>query len=322
MKVPALGLALLLCLIGCGGGGSNMLAPSPSPGGSPGSGGGGTGSGGGTPPAGSIHVAILVEENEAYEAIVGNDNMPYLNSLIPQGAVANQYFADAHPSLPNYFMLTTGQTITKQNDSFTGTVTEDNIVRELVAAGKTWKSYAESLPSVGYTGPDQFPYLQHHNPFVFFSDVLNDSKQAANLVPFTQLATDMAANALPDYSFIVPNMNNDAHDCPAGMSGCTETDKLSNADKWLQANIAPLLSSPAFSNGLLIIVFDESNENDTQHGGGRVLFLALGSKANAGTQTATFYQHENALKLTCNVLGLTTCPGAAAAASGMPEVIH
>ncbi len=40
----------------------------------------------------------------------------------------------------------------------------DNVVRELTAAGKTWKSYAESLPSVGYTGGDQGAYLRHHNP--------------------------------------------------------------------------------------------------------------------------------------------------------------
>jgi len=33
-------------------------------------------------------------------------------------------------------------------------VSMDNVVRELVAAGKTWKAYAESLPSVGYLGGD------------------------------------------------------------------------------------------------------------------------------------------------------------------------
>ena len=38
------------------------------------------------------------------------------------------------------------------DDSFSGPVSQDNIVRELIAAGKSWKSYAEGLPSVGYTG--------------------------------------------------------------------------------------------------------------------------------------------------------------------------
>jgi hypothetical protein len=41
--------------------------------------------------------------------------------------------------------MTTGQIITN-NDSYSGTVSADNIVRELLPMGKTWKSYAESLP--------------------------------------------------------------------------------------------------------------------------------------------------------------------------------
>src|SRR6266704_1545842 len=66
----------------------------------------------------------------------------FLNGLLPRAALATQYFANAHPSLPNSFMLTTGQPITL-DDSFSGPVSQDNIVRELIAAGKSWKSYAE-----------------------------------------------------------------------------------------------------------------------------------------------------------------------------------
>ena len=38
--------------------------------------------------------------------------MPYLNSLASQYDLATQYFANTHPSIGNYFMLTTGQPIT------------------------------------------------------------------------------------------------------------------------------------------------------------------------------------------------------------------
>jgi acid phosphatase len=47
-------------------------------------------------------------------------------------------------------MLTTGQLVTG-DDGFAETVDSDNLVRELLAAGKTWKSYAESLPFTGST---------------------------------------------------------------------------------------------------------------------------------------------------------------------------
>src|SRR5260221_596939 len=80
-----------------------------------------------------------------------------------------------------------------------------------------------------------------------------------NLVPFTKLTTDLANNQLPNFSFIVPNAEHSAHDCPDGGSSCTDTDKLTAADVWLQTNIQPLLSSTTFQqDGILVIVFDES----------------------------------------------------------------
>jgi len=120
--------------------------------------------------------------------------MPYLNGLAKQYGLATQYFADTHPSIGNYFMLTTGQIITN-DDSFSGTVSADNLVRHLLSEGKTWKSYAESLPSVGHIGGDVYPYLKHHNPFAYFTDVVNAQNQGQRLVPFSQFATDLAKPA-------------------------------------------------------------------------------------------------------------------------------
>jgi acid phosphatase len=199
-------------------------------------------------------VFVVVEENHSFNSVIGSPDMPFLNGLVPQGALAAQYFANAHPSLPNYFMLTTGQPVTL-NDSFSGLVSQDNIVKELIAAGKSWKSYAEGLPSVGYTGPDVAEYVRRHNPFAYFSDVQNDSAQSANLVPFSQFPADLANDHVPDYAFIVPDLQNDAHDCPAGVTNCTDSQKLAAADNWLKKNIGPVLNSPAFTqDGLLIIV--------------------------------------------------------------------
>ncbi|HEY2394281.1 MAG TPA: alkaline phosphatase family protein, partial [Candidatus Angelobacter sp.] len=131
----------------------------------------------------SSHVVVVLEENHSYSSVIGSASMPYLNSLATQNGLATQYYANTHPSIGNYFMLTTGQIVTN-NDALNSTVNVDNIVRHLLTAGKTWKSYAESLPSVGYTGNDVYPYFRHHNPFSYFSDVANSSVQKLNLVPF------------------------------------------------------------------------------------------------------------------------------------------
>jgi len=80
-----------------------------------------------------------------------------------------------------------------------------------VNANKTWRSYAESLPSVGYLGGDVYPYFRHHNPFTYFSDVQGTS-QAGNVVPFSQFAADLSAGTLPNFAFIVPKALHDAHD--------------------------------------------------------------------------------------------------------------
>ena len=98
----------------------------------------------------------MVLENHSFGQVMGNPAMPYLNSLASAHAVAANYFADAHPSIPNYFMLTTGNLQTF-DDNFSGTITDNNLVRVLNSANKSWKAYIESLPSVGYTGPAQGP---------------------------------------------------------------------------------------------------------------------------------------------------------------------
>jgi acid phosphatase len=256
----------------------------------------------------SSHVFIVVEENHSYAQVIGNSAMPYLNSLATKYALGTQYYANTHPSIGNYFMMTTGQIITN-NDGYTGTVTADNIVRRMLTAGKTWKVYAESLPSVGYIGGNSGSYLKRHNPFAYFSDVRNSSVQRLNLVPFTQFATDLANNHLPNLSFIVPNANNDAHN-----------GSLATADSWLKSKLAPLIASPTFQkDGILIILFDESVSTDTTRGGGRVAFVMVGPRVKKGYKSTTVYQHQSTLKTVMKALGMTSFPGAASTAWDMRD---
>src|SRR5438094_731050 len=209
------------------------------------------------------HVVLVTEENTNYSSVIGSSSMPYLNSLAKQYGLATQYYAVTHPSIGNYFSLATGQVLT--NDDNSSTIENvDNVVREVLRLGKTWKSYAEDLPSVGYLGGDQGNYARKHNVFALLSDVANDATQAKNLVPFTQFATDLKNGTLPNFSNVVPNLCNDAHDC-----------SLSTADTWLKNNIAPLIASPVFqTDGLLIITFDEAGSDNT-NGGGQVAWVVI-----------------------------------------------
>jgi len=266
------------------------------------------------PPAQSVrfgHVFIVVEENQNYANVVASPSMPYLNSLANQYGLAANYFANGHPSIPNYFELTTGQTLTLI-DALTPhsfPVSEDNVIRELIAAGKTWKSYAEDLPAIGYTGGDTGNYAVRHNPIAYMTDVQNDPTQTKNLVPFSQFAADLPTANLPDYSFIVPNLCNDAHNC-----------SLNTADNWLKTNLDPVIRSPVFQkDGLLIIVFDEADTLDFTAGGGHVAAVIVSPLAKRGYKSIAFYQHQSVLRLTLEGLGVTKLPGEAATAPAMWE---
>jgi acid phosphatase len=257
---------------------------------------------------------MVVEENQGYATVAGNrSDWPSLNDLISKGALATNYYADTHPSLGNYFMLTTGQTVTT-NDSSTTIWDVDNLARRLISSNLPFRVYAEGI-GTGYLGGNEGQYVIRHDPFAMLSDVADNPQVASQtLCPFSQFAPDVAHDALPAFSFVVPGINDDAHSAPA-----------LQADHWLQANIiGPLSGTTAFSpggDGILIVLFDEASDEDTDHGGGHVLAMFWGPNAQAGfTQTSTtVYQHESMLRTVMDALGLQNPPGAAATAPSMTE---
>src|SRR5258706_8359740 len=136
------------------------------------------------------------------------------------------------------------------------------------------------------------------------TDVQNSPVQQQNLIPFTQFSMDLVSGNLPNYSFIVPNACDDAHNCGLGV-----------ADNWLKTNLDPLIKNPLFQNdGLLIIAFDESATDDTD-GGGRIAVVLVSPRfSKVAYQSTTLYHHETVLRLMLEGLGVTTLPGSATTA--------
>jgi phosphatidylinositol-3-phosphatase len=255
-----------------------------------------------------------MEENQTYSTVVGDTgNWPNLNSLIDNGALPTNYYANTHPSIGNYFMLTTGQILTN-NDSSTTVWNVDNMARQMLAAGVSFRVYAEGIHR-GYVGGSTGLYLVRHNPFALLSDIADNPKVAnATIWPFSQFATDLANGTLPQFSFIVPDIDDDAHSASAH-----------RADAWLQSNVVgPLSGDSAFQpsgDGLLIVDFDEAATSDTRHGGGQVSPVFWGPNVKSGfTQASgTIYQHQSMLRTMMQALQLSNPPGAAATAPQMTE---
>ncbi len=164
-------VSLVLSLAGCGGGAPNVVPPPPT-------------SGQTNPQFGRVF--IVVEENASYADVIGSSSMPYFDSLANTYGLATNYYANLHPSIPNYFEMTVGKTETiidgETPQSFP--VSDDNVVRELITAGKSWKSYAEDLPNAGYTGGDTGNYLVRHNPLAYMTDVQNTPRKRKIWCPF------------------------------------------------------------------------------------------------------------------------------------------
>jgi acid phosphatase len=293
-------LVFISAFAGCGGGSSPPF-------------GGGPGPGGGSVPS-SHHIVMVMEENQAFETVAGDTVLwPNLNKLIAQGALPTQYYANTHPSIGNYFMLTTGQTLTVDDNS-TKVWNVDNIARHMISAGVSFRIYAEGATQ-GYVGGNTGLYLIRHNPFAMLSDVAGNPQTASKyLWPFSQFAADAAGNALPQFSFIIPNIADDAH------SGLPM-----QADSWLQSRVVvPISATFAFKgggDGILIVAFDESLTADTTNGGGHVAPVLWGPIVKPGyTQSSkTVYQHQSMLATIMAALDLSGPPGAAANAPLMGE---
>jgi acid phosphatase len=272
----------------------------------------------------SNHVYIVAEENHSYEHIVGSPYMPYLNSLLAKGGTATQFYADEHGSLENYLIVTSGQYLTHNNDTL-ATFNVDNIERHLLTNGKTFKSYAQSLPYAGYTGLYSGAYMKRHAPLPYYTDMASSSL-ILHHVSTTQMATDIANGTLPNFAFITPDGNHDMHNCPNGLNACLET-----ADAWLKANIAPLLATAPFQpggDGILIIWSDEADlSTDNRCSatiltgcGGHILVAMYGPQIKAGYKSVTNYHHPSVLKTMLEALGTTSnFPAASNTAPDMRE---
>jgi hypothetical protein len=248
-------------------------------------------------------IAVIVLENKEYGQIIGRAGAPYLNALADQSAVAANYYAITHPSLPNYLALTGGSTFGfGGSDCGTCSVSHRNLIDQLEAAGISWKVYAENLPSVCAASSAAQGYVRRHVPFLYYRDVSGNPARCRSVVPATALNHDLADHALPRFVWLVPNLCDDMHSCGTYAG-----------DRYLHG-IVPRLLSQLGPSGVLFITFDEGS---TDLGccqvarGGRVVTLVAGPGARSGFRSTTPYDHYSLLRTIEDLWGLPRLGGAA-----------
>jgi acid phosphatase len=163
----------------------------------------------------------------------------------------------------------------------------------------------ESMPAACGT-TDTSLYVQKHNPFVHYDDIVKDRTRCANhVVPFTQFDTDLRAGTLPSYVWISPNMCNDMHNC-----------SVATGDTWLSRVVPKIINSPVFAHSVIFILWDEGTT--TIGGGGRIPALVISPWTPAGFRWAGAADHYDLLRTIEDAWGLPPL-GQTASATAMKE---
>jgi len=224
-------------------------------------------------------IFIIMLENNGYYTVHENE---YFDSLSRRGVDLSFFMAVTHPSQPNYWAQTAGNTF--YNDDDPHDLDVKNIIDLFEQKGITWKAYQENYPGNCFAGtktPDGL-YYRKHNPFISFNNVRNNTSRCAKIVDASQLDDDINKGKLPQYSYYTPNMNNDAHDT-----------NVSFAANWLKGFLEPKLSNPKFtSNALIVVTFDEDDYMEFNH----IYTVLLGPLVTAGTVDPGYYTHYSLLK--------------------------
>jgi hypothetical protein len=246
------------------------------------------------PPAQYDHVVWVVMENKAYSSIIGSASAPYENQLASQCGSGVNFFAETHPSLPNYIAMTSGspQGIADDNPPASHPLDVPSIFSQL---GTSWRSPQESMPS-NCLLTNSGLYAVKHNPAAYYTNIRTDCGTLD--VPLTD-PPDVSAR----FTFVTPNLCNDTHDC-----------SVATGDAWLQTFLGKVFASAEYQAGKTA-VFLTWDEDDSSHSNHIATIVAAPSVAPGTAPTATF-NHYSMLRTTEEMLGLGFV-GSAATASSM-----
>ena len=221
------------------------------------------------------HVFVIMMENTSYDDLLSpdNTNTTFIRRLAATEGLADNYFGVTHDSLPNYIAATSGQTWGSNSDDTAQAPLFDhqNLVDQLVAAHVSWKAYMESLPFPGDlvdTTPDGL-YVRKHDPFLMYPDVYNNPARADNVVPLTQLSTDLSSGRVPQFVWVSPNICNDMHGgaptCPYPNSptDANQAALYKDGDTFLRTWVGAITHSRAWTcHSAIFVTWDEGGFED------------------------------------------------------------
>jgi phosphatidylinositol-3-phosphatase len=252
------------------------------------------------------HVIWIVLENHSYGAILGSSQAPYFNTLAKDCGVATNYHNITHPSLPNYIGATSGlplSSLQKFLPDCSVSSSCDTSAPSIFGQGESWKSYEESMPS-NCDHSNSGNYAVRHNPAAYYTTLGGCS---SNDVSYSHLASDLAHNALPAFSFITPNLIDDMHN-----------GTVADGNSWMSKNLPTILNSAEYKTGstVIFITFDEGSDvgsyadgencaTNTSDTSCHLSTFVISPSTKAGARSGTLFNHYSLLGTTEQLLHLS-----------------
>lgn len=273
-------------------------------------------------PVKASHVIIVMEENYAYNEIIGSPYAPTINWLSGTSYTANftQDYAITHPSQPNYLCLFSGSYQTDCCNDYSGEsgtagtpFNDCNMGSSLIQNGYTFIGYSESQPSIGWNSADSPPYYTKHCPWINWMgyNTNPDTIPITSDLPYTSFPDSNHYASLPTVSWVIPNINDDMHN-PG-----TPSIAISNGDAWFKTHIMPLVrwASNPVNKTIVITTWDE----DDGGGSNNIPLLISGGIVNGGNYNTTL-NHYDVLKTIEDMYSLSLC-GSSASGVDLPVAI-
>jgi phospholipase C len=239
------------------------------------------------PPA---HLIVVVEENHAFEQIIGSPAAPFLNRLAAHGTLLTGSYAITHPSLPNYVALLSGHTHIR-NDCRACTFAGPTLVDQLQAHRISWAAYFQGLPRRCSTVAGAGAYTEAVDPFMHAADIRHHPDRCDRVLPFRRFHSDLTGGRLPTVVFVMPDLRHDMHSGPVRV-----------ADAWLRRLVGDLHANPVWRQDTrLVVTFDESTRHDARSccaglaRGGRIPTIVTGPRVPQG-RDATPSTHYSLLR--------------------------
>src|SRR5262249_4904360 len=122
--------------------------------------------------------------------------------------------------------------------------------------------------------------------------------------PYSALAAALAANQITNYVFITPNLCHDMH----GDKKCPKGDRVTAGDKWLEAQLPPIIDWVGKNAVAIFIVWDEGSSKQAKN---KIPFLAIGPGVKPGFAGVVEYDHGSLLRSIEEIFNLPILPAAA-----------